>query len=58
MRKDFLMKFLVVDPTKRFNVYNALQNDWLLGNCTRPIHLSAAVDNMRVMVNKKKTQVK
>ena len=51
------MKFLVVDPQKRFNVYKALQNDWLLGNSTKLNHLTSAVDNLRVMVNKKKTQV-
>ena len=52
------MKFIVVDPAKRFNVYKALQNDWLLGNSTKTNHLSAAVDNLRVITNKKKTQVK
>lgn len=51
------MKFLVVDPIKRFNVYKALQNDWLLGNSAKLSPLTAAMDNMRVMVNKKKTQV-
>jgi hypothetical protein len=51
------MKFLVVDPKKRYNVYKALQNEWLLGNSTKLDHLAHAVDNMRVTVNKKKTQV-
>ena len=51
------MKFLVVDPQKRSNVFKALQNDWLLGNSNKLDHLTAAVDHLRVITNKKKTQV-
>ena len=50
------MKFLVVDPNKRFNTYKALQNEWLSGTSSKLTHLNLAVDNMRIMVNKKKTQ--
>lgn len=56
--KDFIMRLLVVDPKKRLNVYQALKNPWLLGQATRNDNLSNTLDNMRVMVNKKKTQVR
>lgn len=56
--RDFIMRLLVVDPKKRLNVYQALKNPWLLGQATRNDNLSNTLDNMRVMVNKKKTQVR
>lgn len=55
--KDFLMRLLTVDPKKRMTVHQALANSWLLGKATKMDNLSTALDTMRVIVNKKKTQV-
>ena len=52
------MKLLIVDPKKRLTVYQALSNNWLLGKATKMETLTVAMDNMRVIVNRKKTQVK
>lgn len=56
--KDFIMRLLVVDKNKRLNVYQALKNPWLLGQATKNDILSSSVENLRVIINKKKTQVK
>lgn len=55
--KDFLLKLLSVDPKKRPTVHQAMANTWVLGKATKTDNLSNALDTMRVIVNKKKTQV-
>lgn len=56
--KDFIMRLLVVDKNKRLSVYQALKNQWLLGQAAKDDNLSSTLENLRVIVNKKKTQVK
>ena len=51
------MRLLVVDERKRMTVNQALANQWLLGKATKSDHLGAALNAMRVLVNKKKIQV-
>ncbi len=53
--KDFLLKFLVIDPKKRLSAHQALSNDWLQGKATRFDNLGSTIDTMRSIIMKKKT---
>ena len=49
------MKFLAAEPRKRFSAQQALANHWITGKTAKIDSLS--MENMRVLVNKKQTQV-
>lgn len=55
--KDFIMKFLAVDPRKRWSAAQTLSNNWLLGRATKNENLTACLDSLKVIVNKHRTQV-
>ena len=55
--KDFIIKLLRVDPKKRMTVYEALNNNWLLGKATKSDSLTLSLDSMKIIANKKKTEV-
>jgi len=38
-------------------VYQALNNNWLLGKATKKENLSLSLDSMKIIANKKKTEV-
>ena len=52
------MRLLIVDPSKRLTAKQALNNQWIQGKTAKIDHLESAIDNLRVIVNKKRAKVR
>lgn len=55
--KDFISKLLVLDPKKRLTSAQALTKPWILGKATKFDNMVSALNSMKALVNRKKTQV-
>ena len=55
--KEFIAKLLNVDPKKRLNVQQALNNQWVLGKATKFDNMTSVLESLRGYVNKKRTKV-
>lgn len=51
------MRLFIVDPKKRLTAQQAFTNSWIQGKTARIDHLTASINNLRVIVNKKRAKV-